>query len=345
MSDLSAIEEFVQSELLEVKLAEVASSLAERTLRKANLSAGPKEALKRFIVDSSSQKPDPEVFPPLFALTERTLTSAESEAIAQALLVHAGLEPISTFGLARPRFLRLAHSSGKVLLSQGEQWYDVTRMVLEPFAGLYIYWPYPSLFEDILPDEHYPTTAHLEISRERAIETLIQALEFVRQFSPALSQVLLASVKNIVVLPSRNSVRHSFSCRTAYLGSIFIDLNRSAETVAEDLIHETVHQSLWPHWSQKGIEVCHHQQVFSPVTKRWKPADVMTHAYIVYRLAIAFHRLVLIDDTQRHRIELLSEALPVLRQQLPLDGSEEIKRLITRADALLDASQIGAIVK
>ncbi len=339
MRDLSAIEEFIRDEVLNIDLVEASSFLAEQPLLRPGLAEHSRLALKRFLDLPPMRRADPEVFPPIFALGQRAVAAEAAEAMTRALLVHSGLEPISTFGRERPKFLRLAHSSGKVLKSQDGGWYDVSGEVLQAFGDHFVYWPYPDLFQDILPEQHYPHCIDSMIDRAGATSTLTCALDLLHQFSPALSKVFRAGVKNIIVLPNRKAPRYSFSCRTAYLGGIFIDLNRSAASVAEDLMHETVHQSLWSQWCARGVQVPSNCQVYSPVTNRWRPADSMIHAFVIYQLAIAFHCCLPSEEVREHRIKILRESIPIIRQQLPLEASPEIKRLVSRTDELVGSFQ------
>lgn len=332
------VEEFVLRELYPTNTVEVVRRLAERAVRNERLSNQTRTAVERLLqqpFDSSN----PEIFPILFALGERVLSVQDEEALALALLIHSRIEPMSRLQKTRPKILRLAHSHGTILRSVGLSWEDISDAVLDKATGVCLLWPYDSLFEDIVPAEHYPTTVHQPLCKVAASENLTAAIQMLKDFSPALQALFECVVRTIAVLPEHDASRKSFSCRTAYLGGIFINLSREPSLVAEDLMHETVHQALWAKWCLQNVWFPPEQEVFSPVTGRWRPADVMTHAYVIYLIAIALHRSCAArgNQTSERRLPALESAIAPLHLQLKAVHNSTARDLLTFAEEALSA--------
>lgn len=104
-------------------------------------------------------------------------------------------------------------------------------------------------------------------------------------FSSTISYLLISSQLS-------NGKRHSFNLRLAYLGAIFIDpAQRPALLVAEDILHEFIHQVLWTSWAlnyrsfgdREWSEI-----IESPFTGNSRPLPVMTQALFIYNAAALF---------------------------------------------------------
>ena len=119
---------------------------------------------------------------------------------------------------------------------------------------------------------------------ECALRCLFQILgtEFEAQFCRLIRRVLVSREIS-------GGARHSFNLRLAYPGVLFIDpAGRPALLIAEDLLHEFMHQVLWlnsevsgeaPRPSDWNIPVV------SPFTQRTRPLPVMAHAALIYTAA------------------------------------------------------------
>lgn len=341
MTRLAELEELVLCELLPPKPIEVAAKMANQVIRNPR-TPYVRTALQRFMA-AESDGLDPEIFAPLFALGEVDVSGVEADALAFALLVHLGVENESGFARRRPNFLRLSHSRRTVLRASRDGWVDVTESVLDAGRATKILWPFGSLFDDILSRDFYPDRVKNAVDRRRALESLDTAMALVGEFSPSILDIVLKTVRTLVVLPTTGSIRHSFSCRTSYLGGIFIDLERDPTAVAEDLIHETVHQCLWSRWCVQEIRVAAEPSIYSPLTGRWRPADVMSHAYVIYCLAALFH-MTLRNPTPASQLRRsdLNRAIPEIALQLrQCVASSEAHRLFGTVEALLGRRQFS----
>lgn len=142
----------MQNELLASSPAAVAQLLATKALSgHRKLSSRARTALEIFVREQIGESGNPELFAPLFALGERDLHPTEEEYLSTALLVHAGVLPVSSISGARPAVLRLAHSHSKVLECQPSAWSDISEKVLDNLDGTVLLWPHSGLFADILP--------------------------------------------------------------------------------------------------------------------------------------------------------------------------------------------------
>lgn len=92
-----------------------------------------------------------------------------------------------------------------------------------------------------------------------------------------------------------NGKRHSFNLRLAYPGAIFLDpARRPALLVAEDILHEWIHQILWLAWELKHRAFSSAEwncSVISPLTGNRRALPVLSQALVIYHAAAHFLRL------------------------------------------------------
>lgn len=146
-------------------------------------------------------------------------------------------------------------------------------------------------------------------------QTIDRALE--AQFCRVIRRVLVSCAM-------RAGVRHSFNLRMAYPGVLFIDpAKRPALLVAEDLLHEFMHQALWLNAAlghDTPLATDWSVSVHSPFTERPRPLPVMAHAALIYNAA----GLLLASQTSSahwspacaQRLRAIDTHLPVLRARL-----------------------------
>ncbi|MBA4058708.1 MAG: hypothetical protein C0490_28585 [Marivirga sp.] len=152
-----------------------------------------------------------------------------------------------------------------------------------------------------------------------------QSIALLSDFSEQLFVLFDSMVRLISILPPDRRPRSSFSCRSAYLGGIFIDTSSSCvNEIAEDLLHEAIHQCLWARWLLLGDTDLLNDipTVQSPFTGRLISLNVMLQAFVIYSCSYHFHRCMCgrlggIDGKRfEFRLAQLAKKIPILRESL-----------------------------
>jgi hypothetical protein len=281
------------------------------------------------IAREAKRKPEiteePEIFLRLSALAQENISAHARLLQVTLLLVHLGCvssDTVRGFGLP---FLRLIHSCNQVFRLASGEWVPCHDLRIRTFNDLRlrIVEPYNNLFEDFIPRNLYPHFDPMNPStNSERVETVEEALLLIRQYSRPLHTNLVNCISTIALTPPLHPLpRRSYSCRTQYLGGIFIDASSSDHVnVAMDIMHEYYHQQLWSLWSMhpdKAIpENC--RDVCSPFTNRSISAPVMAQAYAIYSGALDFLRWLETSNEVGTTLQNISERISWIEHRLPI---------------------------
>lgn len=281
---------------------------------------------------------NPEIFSALFALTCNDISAIQQTYFSETLLIHSGLlkpEKIRKLPL-RPYYIRLLHTSKQILRCTQNELEDISKTIAIPFKDKFIIGFKPQLFSDLLPETIYPNTYgdSQEPKAVKTLEQILKALNLIQETSPTAASTFEAMVKTIsLVRPHKQALkRKSFSCRTSYLGGIFIQSKYDEVTqLAEDLLHESIHQSMWAQWllNENSEFVTATEKVRSPFTDRDLPLNVMLQALVIYTASYFLH----IESIGRlsgrdyiaceQRIITLTKGIPLLRKNIRIHAAKK----------------------
>lgn len=262
----------------------LASSLAREASSRCILNRFSDELVTRLAAEDCRAHENPELF--LNIAKARLVKTGKSWSELESVLrVHCGLEPPEALLRGRDGLYRLIRVNGTAtevrnggLQASPDVCWSVARertILITPDAGF---------FSDVLPQIARGDVLRRD-SREPCKTSVLQCLDIIEQYSPALLQDMLAAVAYIVVLKQTgDSKRSSFSCGLDYYGAVFIAASGGVETLIEGLIHEYCHQRLWSWYyfeTRNGAELPV-GEIVSPVTGRSRPAYIMLQALIIY---------------------------------------------------------------
>jgi hypothetical protein len=199
-------------------------------------------------IDEGNSFDDPEVFLSLYVFLRPDLSPTVKETYARLCAVHAKLADAAEVFAIGLSYLRLTHSFGTIFdlrstpTTRGEL---LKRDVVTRRAIIY---STEKLFEDLLPGRSSDFVDLSSHQRREAEKNLQHSESLLGQYLGAAFADFISVIRTVsIVGPLR--VRHSFSCRTAYFGALFIDpFNRPILGIIEDLMHEYYHQRLWAWW-------------------------------------------------------------------------------------------------
>jgi hypothetical protein len=126
------------------------------------------------------------------------------------------------------------------------------------------------------------------------LNSVLLATKILHKSLDDLSKELFQCVISYILISSELSTgkRHSFNLRLAYPGAIFIDPARRPELlVAEDVLHEFIHQVLWTSWALNYKSFGDREwgeMIESPFTGNLRPLPVLAQALFIYNAAALF---------------------------------------------------------
>lgn len=146
-----------------------------------------------------------------------------------------------------------------------------------------------ALYQDIWPPKLRAAT--VQEHPQFLVAQFERVCDFAKRVDPLLGRLMNKLLCQIVFVADLNYAnRNSFSFRTDLPGVLFVEENRSDSIVFEAVLHEFIHQLVWLIWQFQPMPWLHtaKQKIKSPMTGRFRDADVMFHAFLIYALTARY---------------------------------------------------------
>ncbi|URR11153.1 hypothetical protein LT980_14490 [Citrobacter portucalensis] len=264
----------------------------------------------------------------------------------EALRVHCGLEQLTYNTNPDVRYWRFPRvASGRFV---EVAWFNHRRLVRNFSIGwnlvirdksITVFRPYICLFDDVEPSLY---GAQSSSRSNNNLECLLkEVFSLIYLYSASLCNNILDQISTISLLREIDKRPISYSLRNRYIGAIFITIASPIE-MAEQIIHEYYHQSIWPWWLVEPPEDLPdpNLQVISPITGAVRSLPTMIQAILIYIGLIDFYTFASKNFQAEPNIEVANRV--IARTHIIREGFNDLA--VTVADELKAMPASSALV-
>lgn len=219
-----------------------------------------------------------------------------------ALRVHCGLTKLTYKTNPDVRYWRFARVTSRPFVEVA--WFNRRALASDFTIGwsllirdrsVTVFRPHPGVFDDVEPSLYGAQSS--DRSNDDLNQLLIDAFSLIDVYSRTLCENILDQISTISLLKELDRLPISYSLRNRYIGAIFITITSPIE-MAEQIIHEYYHQSIWPWWLMEPPEDLPdvNLQVISPVTGAARSLPTMIQAILIYVSLIDFYTFAIKHD-------------------------------------------------